>query len=305
MRISTAQITQQGINTMLDRQAELSKTQLQLGSGTRILQPSDDVVGINQVLALDKVTDTHKRYVANSDSAEYRLQLEENALTQGVNVLQRIRELAVQSTNPTFGASELGKIAPEVRELLGEMLGLANSTDADGEYIFAGYNVDTTPFVATENPVGSGLYDYSYTGDSGQRNVQISTSRQIAVGDPGDAVFMNVPNSTGTQNIFETLEQFALDMENNTPSATIVSDLDAALEHFATSLSSIGGRLNAITSQREFNEDVILQSEAARSKVKDLDYTEAVSRFNQQTIAMEAAQQSFARIQGLNLFSYL
>lgn len=305
MRISTAQFTQQGINIMLDRQAELLRTQQQLGSGERILRPSEDVSGTNQVLALQKVNDTYQQYVKNADAGEFRLQQEENALNQATNVLQRIRELAVQSGNSTYGATELAQLAPEVRALLDEMLGLANTTDADGEYIFAGYNVSTQPFTATENPAGSGLYDYAYTGDSGQRNVQISSSRQIATGDPGDAVFMNVPTSSGTQNIFETVEQFALDLENNTPLGTIVADLDLALDHFSTRLSSIGGRLNGITSQREFNEDVILQAEGAKSKIKDLDYAEAVSRFNQQTTALEAAQQSFARLQGLNLFSYL
>jgi flagellar hook-associated protein 3 FlgL len=305
MRISTAQIANQGVNSLLDRQTDLAKTQLQLATGYRINAPSDDVLGTTQVLALQKVMDTHKQYVDNAGVAEHRLQQEEIALTQGVDLLQRIRELAVQADNPNLGASEVAMLAPEVRELLDSMVNLANSTDADGEYIFAGYNVDSTPFAVVENPAGSGLYDYNYNGDSGQRNIQIGSTRQVAVGDPGDTVFANVPTTAGTQSIFETLEQFALDLENNTVTGNTPADMDLAIDHFATILSRVGGRLNAIDSQRGLNEDIILNSQTTMSDVRDLDYAEAASRLNQQLLGLEAAQKSFARIQNISLFSYI
>jgi flagellar hook-associated protein 3 FlgL len=305
MRISTAQMAKQGVNSLLDRQTDLAKTQLELATGYKINKPSDDVLGTTQVLALEKVMETHKQYVDNAGLAEHRLQLEETALTQGADLLQRVRELAVQADNPTLTASQRAKLAPEVRELLDGMVGLANTTDADGEYIFAGYNVDTAPIDVVENPAGSGLYDYNYTGDSGQRNIQIGSTRQVAVGDAGDTVFGNVPTTSGTQSIFETLEQFALDLENNTVTGNTPADMKSAIDHFATILSRVGGRLNGIDNQRAVNEDVILQSETTMSDIRDLDYAEAASRMNQQLLGLEAAQKSFARIQSINLFSYL
>ena len=45
--------------------------------------------------------------------------------------------------------------------------------------------------------------------------------------------------------------------------------------------------------------------QTARSEVEDLDYAEAISRFQQQLLALEAAQQTFSKVQSLSLFNYL
>jgi len=62
MRISTTQIQDRAVAAMLERQSDLSFTQQQVASGKRILAPSDDVLGSTQILALNKVIDTHQQY---------------------------------------------------------------------------------------------------------------------------------------------------------------------------------------------------------------------------------------------------
>lgn len=306
MRISTAQMQDRGVTAMLDRQSDLSKTQQQLASGKRILSPSDDVLGSTQILALNKVIDTHTQFQRNSDVAETRLQQEETTLTQFAEGLQRARELSVQSTNTSYDASARGNLAVEVRQILSELVGIANSVDANGEYIFAGLNVDTAPVVATEVPAGSGLFTYSYTGDLGQRSVQIGDTRFIKVGDNGQDVFMDVPVSGGgTQNIFESLEQLALDMESNVVNPTAPDDMSLAIDHMAGFLAVAGARQNAIDSHRVLNDDIVYQGQKTLSAIQDLDYAEAVSRLNLQLTGLQAAQESFARIQNLSLFSFL
>lgn len=291
---------------MLDRQSDLSYTQEQVASGKRILAPSDDVLGSTQILALNKVIDTHQQYGENADVATGRIRQEESALTQSIDVLQRARELAVQSENTTLSPTARASLAVETRELIKEVMSSANEKDANGEFIFSGFNVATTPFTATENPAGSGLFDYAYTGDLGQRNVQIGETRFIPVGDPGQSVFVDVPKTGGgTQNIFETLEQFAIDLESGTPSANITNDLSLAMEHLSAFRTQTGGRQNAIDSHRVLNEDIIFQGQKTLSSIEDLDFAEAVSRLNLQLATLQAAQQSFAKIQNLSLFNYL
>jgi len=306
MRISTAQLHEQGLLAMLDRQEELAVTQQQLATGKRILAPSDDALGTTQVLALQQVIDSHLQFARNTDAAETRLEQEEASITHVVDVLQRVHELAVRATSSTLNAQSRATLAPEVRQLLDNLLGIANTQDANSEYLFAGFNVGTVPFAAVENPVGSGLYDYNYTGDQGQRSIQIGTTRQIAVGDPGDDVFVDVPiTGGGTRSIFETLEQFALDLESNTPSANAAADLQLAMGHLGNFLSAVGGRLNAIDSQKLLNSDIVFQGQKTLSDVQDLDFAEAISRMNRQLTSLEASQQSFAKVQSLSLFSYL
>jgi len=53
------------------------------------------------------------------------------------------------------------------------------------------------------------------------------------------------------------------------------------------------------------NEDFILRTRETISELEDLDITEAITRFTQQEVALQAAQQSYTRIQGLSLFNFL
>ncbi len=306
MRISTAQMQSQAVRSMMDRQVELSYTQQQVATGKRILSPSDDVIGSTQVIALQQSIDTQTQFQENADMAESRLFSEENALTQTINVLQRSRELAIQGNNGSQSATNRAALASEIRQNLAEVLTLANTTDGNGEYVFAGYNVGTAPFTEVGNPVGSGLYDFNYSGDNGQRNLQIGATRQIPVGDPGSDVFVNIPASGGgTQSVFETLEQLALSLESNSPNMAAVGDLQSALNQFDGFRAKVGARQNAIDSQRDFNEDVKLEAQKRLADVQDLDYAEAISRLNLQLAGLEASQQSFARIQNLSLFNFL
>ena len=306
MRISTAQMQDRSVTAMLERQSELSKTQQQVATGKRILAPSDDVLGSTQILAFNKVIATYNQYLENADAAETRIKQEEAALTQTIDMLQRARELAVQGNNTSLGANERALIADEVRAILGEMVSVANSADSNGEYIFAGFNVDTAPIAVTEVPAASGLFTYAYTGDLGQRNVQIGETRFIATEDNGQGVFMDIPVSGGgTQSIFETLEQFALALEGNTATTNVPGDISLAMENLGAFRTQTGARLNAIDSHRALNEEIVLQGQKALSSIEDLDYAEAVSRLNLQLTGLQAAQQSFARIQNLSLFNFL
>jgi flagellar hook-associated protein 3 FlgL len=69
--------------------------------------------------------------------------------------------------------------------------------------------------------------------------------------------------------------------------------------------TSIGGRLNSIESQQLDNEDKKLYLQGVLSELKDLDYAEAISNLTFQTTALQIAQQTFVKVQGLNLFNFL
>jgi flagellar hook-associated protein 3 FlgL len=300
MRISTSWIFQQGVNAMLEQQTTLAKTQQQLATGKRILAPSDDPSASTRVLELDQLIDTSKQYQRNSDYAEARLSLEETVLADVGDVLQRIRELAVRANNDTLSAGDRKAIAVEVRINLDGLLQLSNSKDATGEYLFSGYRTGTQPF--SDNGAGN----YSYDGDQGERSLQIGPTRQVSVGDSGDNVFMKVDNGAGgIGSMFEAVYDLAVDLEANAPSATTLTRLDSAIDEVLNIRASIGARLNTIDSQRSMNDSFDLLLQENRSTLEDLDYAEAVSRFERQLLALQASQQSFVKIEGLSLFNYL
>ncbi|MGB5456298.1 MAG: flagellin, partial [Gammaproteobacteria bacterium] len=131
-------------------------------------------------------------------------------------------------------------------------------------------------------------------------------TRQVSVGDAGDNVFMKVDDGAGgIGSMFEALYDFAVDLEANNPSTTTLTRLDSAIDEVLNTRSSIGARLNTIDSQRNMNDAFDLLMQENRSTLEDLDYTEAVSRFERQLLALQASQQSFVKIEGLSLFNYL
>jgi len=191
MRISSSQLHAAAINSILGQQAQLSRIQEQIASGRKVLTPADDPAGAARALNLLESESSTGQYGRNLDTAESRLQFEEVSLTSVTNLIQRVRELAVQGNSDSNDAASRGLIASEIRQRFDELFTLANSRDANNEYIFSGYQAKTQTF--SQNVDGS----VSYNGDEGQRFLQIGASRQVATGDSGAEVFGLVGSGNG------------------------------------------------------------------------------------------------------------
>ena len=192
-RISTYMMSQRSLTAMLNQQGRVSQTQLQLSTGKRVLAPSDDPAAASRILNINGALGTVEQYQNNADRAKSRLENEESILEGATNVLQRAHELAVQGNNDSLSINDTQSIAKEIRQLQEQMLSLANTRDGSGEYIFAGFQSKTRPFAQ------NGIGNYSYQGDLGRRQLQISPDRQIADGNDGFSVFMNVATEPTAQ----------------------------------------------------------------------------------------------------------
>ena len=299
MRISTAQIFRQGVDAMLNRQKELSQTELQVASGKRILNPSDDPSATVRILDLKETQQRLLQFQRNADAATAKLDQEETALQGMEDLLQRVRELAVQGNNDPLGAEGRSAVAAEIRQHIDSFLQLANTRDANGEYVFAGFQSQTTPFSH------DGVGNFSYHGDSGQRMLKIGESREVAVGDPG-SIFMDFAAAGGgTTNVGEVLYRLATNLEAGNGDPEALSDIDTALGSLLNLRAKVGARMNAIDDQKDANDAFDLAVTTVRSALEDLDYAEAISRFNQQLTALQAAQQSFIKIQDMSLFNFM
>ena len=191
MRISSSQLQASAINSILGQQAELSRIQLQIASGRKVLTPSDDPAGAARALNLLESASSSGQFDRNVDISESRLQFEEVGLTSVTNLIQRVRELTIQGNNDSNDSSSRALIASEIRQRFDELLALSNTRDADNEYIFSGFQTTTQSF--SVNPDGS----VQYNGDEGQRFLQIGPSRQVATGDSGADVFGLIGSGNG------------------------------------------------------------------------------------------------------------
>ena len=310
MRISTSWAQQTAVNSLLDQQSRLQRTQLQLSTGKKMLTPSDDAVAVARSLDLNQGIKQTEQYQGNINVARQRLSLEDGVLQNATEVLHKIKELGVQGLNATNSPSDRVIIATEMESLNEHLVSLANTRNANGEYLFSGFKSATQPFSKDALNVGA----YIYTGDTNSRTIQISENRQIADGDHGENVFgipmggplpATVPAPGSITNIFEAIDRFAADMKSNTPNSASLDDISSALNKILTVEASVGARLNALDNQEEINADFVLNMKTVLSATEYLDYAEAISKFNQQTVSLQAAQQAFTQVKKLSLFNYL
>ncbi len=190
MRLSSSQIYQQSVNIMLEQQAKLTEVDQQIASGKRILKPSDDPSATVQILNLNTEVLKLEQYSSNIDAARTQLSQTEEVLRQSGNVLQRARELLLQANNDTLDSNNRKAIAGELSSLKSQLVALANTRDATGEYVFAGFQVGTQPFSEEGKNV-------VYAGDRAQRMTQVGSGIQMAVRDNGHEVFRNVRTGNG------------------------------------------------------------------------------------------------------------
>ncbi len=193
MRISSLQIFSIANNSISEANQAITKTQAQLSTGQRILSPSDDPVASTKILELEQSLARIDQYGKNIDLAENNLDLEESALNGVLNLLQRVREIAVQAGNTAvYTENEYKSMAAEVDSRLEEMLNLVNTRSASGDYIFAGYRGGEQPFV------GDAQAGFEYQGTEGQLHIKVSDSAKVAASDSGKDVFFDIPAANNT-----------------------------------------------------------------------------------------------------------
>ena len=131
----------------------------------------------------------------------------------------------------------------------------------------------------------------------------------------GETVQIRLDDTSGEvkkkQGILDTIANLRAALENPTSSnadirdaiAVSVTNIDHGMISVDAARGNIGARLNVIETTLTDNEDVALVNKSVQAELRELDYAEALSRLSFQTIILEAAQQSYVKISGLNLFN--
>lgn len=321
MRISTPQLNRISLNTILEQQAQASRAQLEIASGKKILTPSDDPVGTVFTLAVERNLKQLEQFDRNANLLESRVAQQESELTSAINVTQRVREVVVSGNTATQSAETRNILGAELRQQLGSLLQRVNAKDADGNFLFSG-NAEKTP--AVEVIAGRYEFDLNNTpsgaapvvGKGEVRQVQIgpSTFLQDTVSAREIFGFGADPAPPAAQeNLFARVERAITLLTDPSVSAAdrstglgdTLTALDEALSRFNVARTDLGIRRNQIAEQLDLNGAAALQVETVLSSRRDVDYAEAVTRFNQRLLGLQAAQQAYSKVQGLSLFNYL
>ena len=189
MRISTNQIYDQNMRSIMQNQGDLAKTQEQLASGKRIITPSDDPVGAAKVLRLTEEIDELTQFQRNNDLVTGSLEQQEAVLTNITNSVNRARTLVIQAGSGALDSPDRKAIGAELEQIKLEIFDLMNSQDADGNYLYAGYQSANQAFEYNPASAGNAI---TFVGDAGVSFVQLSNSSKIQSTSNGYEVFENV-----------------------------------------------------------------------------------------------------------------
>ena len=191
MRISTSSLFESGTNQLGTLQSAIAKTQMQLSTNRRMLTAADDPIAAARALEVTQSQSVNTQFATNRQNARNSLSQVELALQGATGLLQDVQTLATSAGNGALSQADRESYAIELQGRLNDLLGIANSADGAGGYLFSGYKSTTLPF--TQTATGA-----QYQGDQGQRQLQVGSSRQLAISDSGASIFENNVTGNGT-----------------------------------------------------------------------------------------------------------
>lgn len=304
MRISTNTIYQSGTNRLMDLQNDLSKLQEQISSGRKVRSPADDPVAAARVLELTNAQNMNNTYTETRKVAKTSLETYESSLTSITNVIQDIQSSLVNAGNGSYTNDQRQIIANELQSRLDTLVGLSNTKDSQGNYMYSGYQTETAPF---DTSTGSVVFQ----GDSSKRALQVDVRRQMQVTYTGDQVFQANGNDLfatlqDTINLLNTpITDDASQQAFSSGLADSITKMQGSLNQVLSVRADLGNKLNELDTLDTTGSDMDLQYQTSISNLQDLDYTEALSDLAKKSTILEAAQKSYVQTSQLSLFSFL
>ncbi len=241
------------------------------------------------------------QYEKNLNTALPAFEQADSVLDSVIDRLVRAKELALAMANDSNSPDQRLQTSKEVRELLNQVVSLAN-TKVENRFIFAGFVNGTPPFSE-----GGGVV--SYSGDSGEVLVQTSAASSIPMNVPGDKVFQGVGLGTGVD-IFDICLDLESALQNNDVSGasgirTQIGRLDVAVDQILSFRAEFGARVNNAQVAKDAIGIMKIQNDERRSQIEDADALAVYSDFARYQQAFQAALQSASQVIQSSLLDFL
>ncbi|MCX6079887.1 MAG: flagellar hook-associated protein FlgL [Chloroflexi bacterium] len=309
MRITNRMMVENSLQNIANSKELTSKLQNQISTGKQVQNASDDPVRASLSLSLRSNLRTIDSYVDTTDSTNNWMNASDFTFGQLETLSNRASTLVLRGLNDTISGQERATtLGSEMKTLVDQAVEIGNTTH-NGQYIFAGYKLNTKPFALTN--AATTFIDFSgntvnnrtvtYSGDS---NVM-----QRSLG-PEQSVTLNVP---GDQAIQGFLQNLVLASEALTKNPYDPASLQTALAGLQSSLSTLdqfrtsnGARMRQVESAAEFLDQVKAETKSLLSKKEDANVAEAITMLASQKITFDAVLEVSKRaISGLSLFDYI
>lgn len=176
----------------------------QAATGKKLIRPSDNPAAIRPVLSARTQIRSTDRFIESLSTSLDRLENQDTYLDQAENLLVSAKETAINAINGAMSDADLDTLADQISYIKTEMMSVANA-QVGGQYIFAGFEEDTVPFVADGDVV-------SYQGDSNIKRLETSPGELVQTNLDGAKLFMGMSDTDGDgvlektgENVFDVL----------------------------------------------------------------------------------------------------
>jgi flagellin len=308
-------------NALKVNSRSLNATMEQLSTGKRVNSARDDAAGLaiasrmtSQIRGLDQA-------VRNANDGISLLQTAEGALIEVTNMLQRMRELAVQSATDTNSADDRLYLNDEYVQLMGEIDRVAETTEWNGMKVLnsdsnfaGGYVAGTSTDIATSGNIAD-----LHVGAKANQTISVSFKNFAVTSDSGFAV-SGAPGTTGfyvsgaqaagssvitasgvavssaSGGIFNGSATIAgSNITTQASSNAAITALDFAIKAVNTERSLYGSTINRLTYTVDNMTNVSNNTSEARSRILDTDYGKATSELARTQIVQQAATAMLAQ----------
>ena len=319
MRVSTAQqqaMIMQDVLSLHERQAQGWS---QVATGQQITQPFQAPGDWTQLQGVSRQVSQLDQYIDSIDTLLAQLNQEDVMLSSYTGYLQDIRVQILKANNGGLAAVDLANMAGQIAQWQGAIIGLLNSRDAEGHYLFAG-SATRTPPVALADPVtektsgdsGADLESATFVFNRNNDIRQITVASDITMSstDNAEAMCFTIDDGGSGFNLITLLGQLQETLREPPDNlATLLAGYLVSIDQVQSQVSSIhadlGTRINALRGVRGDHRQAGFYLQELAGQLRELDYPSALSQLSLQKVQLEAALKGLAEIDSLSLFNYL
>ncbi|MEJ7139151.1 flagellin [Amphibiibacter pelophylacis] len=304
MRIATSNRIAMGLDTIQQRAAEKDEAFQRMTTFKKVTRGSDDptlaAVSERARVAYTRV-DTDQRSLRTSQG---RVEMAEGVMGNASEVLQTVREKIVAAGNGSLPKEARAALATEIGAMRGQLLSLANTRTANGEYLFAGQSSTGEPFAdGTTGAVFNGVAG-QMVGQAGDVSVPLSYD--------GSQVWQGAAGAGSGTDVFKALQD-TVDLLTADPAPADYSQqignrlkaVDDSMTNMARWRTQMGADLNRMDDVNQRMEDQKLRAKTDQSKAEDIDEATAISDFTQKQAGYDAAIKAYGTVQQMSLFDYV
>jgi flagellin len=258
-------------NALTVNNRAMSKAMEQLSTGKRINTAADDAAGLAISTKMTAQIRGLNQAVRNANDAISVIQTAEGATQEITNMLQRMRELAVQSANDTYTADDRAALGDEYKQLGDEITRIADSTQFNGMNLFTGTN-------SSAGGIGSsGVATFQVGANSGTSfTIEVTFEKM-----DGATLFTSAPA--------------AADINTHSASQSTIDAIDTALETVDDFRSDLGSKINRLNYAVDNMTATSTNTAASRSRIQDTDYAQATTELARTQIIQQAATAMLAQ----------